>query len=91
MTSIDATARIERGAELGRDVTIGPFCVIGPKVILGDGCLLAGHVHVTGRTIIGGNQDSRRSPRWAPRRNRFITMARILGSRLAPTAMYVSM
>jgi UDP-N-acetylglucosamine acyltransferase len=53
MTTIDPTARIERGAELGNDVTVGPYCVIGPKVKIGDGCRLLAHVYVTGRTTIG--------------------------------------
>jgi UDP-N-acetylglucosamine acyltransferase len=53
MTVIDPTARVERGARLGRDVIIGPYCVIGPKVSIGDGCQLLTHVHVTGRTTIG--------------------------------------
>ena len=53
MTSIDPTARIESGAEIGRDVSIGPYCIIGSKVVLADGCRLAGHVHVTGHTRIG--------------------------------------
>jgi UDP-N-acetylglucosamine acyltransferase len=53
MTVIDPTARIERGAQLGRDVSIGPYCVIGPKVSIGDGCQLSSHVLVTGRTTIG--------------------------------------
>jgi UDP-N-acetylglucosamine acyltransferase len=53
MTVIDPTARIERGAQLGRDVAIGPYCVIGAKVSIGDGCQLLSHVHVTGRTTIG--------------------------------------
>ena len=53
MTSVDPTARVESGAELGSDVTIGPYCVIGPKVKLGDGCRLLAHVHITGRTTIG--------------------------------------
>ncbi len=53
MTNIDPTARVARGAELGRDVSIGPYCVVGPKVTIGDGCHLLTHVHVTGRTTIG--------------------------------------
>jgi len=53
MSTIDPTARVDRGAELGSDVAIGPYCVIGPKVKIGDGCRLLSHVHVTGRTTIG--------------------------------------
>jgi UDP-N-acetylglucosamine acyltransferase len=53
MSTIDPTARVERGAEIGKDVKIGPYCVIGPKVKIEDGCQLVAHVHVTGRTTIG--------------------------------------
>ena len=31
MSSIDPTARIEKGAQIGRNVTIGPYCVIGAE------------------------------------------------------------
>lgn len=53
MSTVDPTARIERGAEIGKDVKIGPYCVIGPKVKIDDGCQLLAYVHVTGRTTIG--------------------------------------
>lgn len=53
MSTVDPTARMERGAEIGKDVTIGPYCVVGSKVKIGDGCHLLAHVHVTGRTTIG--------------------------------------
>jgi UDP-N-acetylglucosamine acyltransferase len=53
MSTIDPTARVERGAEIGKDVKIGPYCVIGPKVKIEDGCQLLSHIHVAGRTTIG--------------------------------------
>lgn len=53
MTTIDASARVAEGAEIGKDVTIGPFCIIGPNVVIGDGCRLVAHVHVAGHTAIG--------------------------------------
>ena len=53
MSLIDATACIQRGAEIGTGVSIGPYCVIGPHVVIGDGCRLVAHVHVTGHTSIG--------------------------------------
>lgn len=53
MTTIDPTARVERGAQIGRDVTIGPYCIIGPNVTLGESCHLGGHVHIAGRTTVG--------------------------------------
>lgn len=37
---IDASARIDPGARIGRDVHIGAFCVIGPRVTVGDGAWL---------------------------------------------------
>lgn len=53
MASIDPSARIEKGAVIGRDVSIGPFCVIGPNAVIGDGCQLLANVHVAGHTAIG--------------------------------------
>jgi len=53
MATIDPTARIEAGAEVGKDVSIGPYCVIGPQAVIGDGCKLISHVHVSGHTTIG--------------------------------------
>jgi len=50
---IDASARIEAGAVIGRDVSIGPYCTIGPHVTVGDGCRLLAHVNLTGHTTIG--------------------------------------
>lgn len=51
--TIDASARIESGATIGKDVSIGPYCTIGPNVSIGDGCRLLAHVHVAGHTTIG--------------------------------------
>ena len=53
MTTIDPTARIDRGAQVGLNVTIGPYCVIGPQVTIGDDCRLGPHVNLAGRTTIG--------------------------------------
>jgi UDP-N-acetylglucosamine acyltransferase len=53
MSTIDPTARVSPGAELGREVFIGPYCTIGPNVRIGDGCRLMSHVNVTGHTTIG--------------------------------------
>ncbi len=52
-STIDASARIEAGAVVGRDVSIGPFCTVGPHVTLGDGCRLHAHVNITGHIAIG--------------------------------------
>jgi UDP-N-acetylglucosamine acyltransferase len=53
MAMIDATARIEPGAVIGRGVSVGPYCIIGPHVVIGDDCNLMGHVHLTGHTVVG--------------------------------------
>jgi UDP-N-acetylglucosamine acyltransferase len=50
---IDASARIEAGAAIGRNVSIGPYCTVGPHVSVGDGCRLHAHVNITGHTTIG--------------------------------------
>lgn len=50
---VDASARIEAGAVIGKDVLIGPYCTIGANVQIGDGCRLLAHVNLTGHTTIG--------------------------------------
>jgi UDP-N-acetylglucosamine acyltransferase len=50
---IDAAARIEPGATIGRDASIGPYCIVGPNAVVAEGCRLVAHVHVTGHTTIG--------------------------------------
>lgn len=51
--TIDPTARVEKGAELGEDVQVGPWCQVGPQVRLGDGCILDSMVKVAGATELG--------------------------------------
>jgi UDP-N-acetylglucosamine acyltransferase len=51
--TIDPSARIAAGAEIGKNVCIGPYCIIGPNVTLADGCRLISHVNVTGHTSVG--------------------------------------
>jgi UDP-N-acetylglucosamine acyltransferase len=53
MTTIDSSARIADGAQIGNDVVVGPNCVIGANVKLGDGCRLIANVHIMGHTEIG--------------------------------------
>ena len=53
MSTIDPTARVEAGAQIGRDVSIGPYCTVGAHVTIGDGCRLVSHVSITGHTSIG--------------------------------------
>ncbi len=53
MGTIDPTARIDKGAQIGSNVNVGPYCVVGANVTIGDDCTLLAHVHVAGRTTIG--------------------------------------
>ena len=53
MTSIHATAVVDKESEMGSDVEIGPYCVIGQEVAIGDGTCLKSHVVLDGCTRIG--------------------------------------
>ena len=53
MTTIDPTAHVAAGAQIGQDVSIGPFCIVGPNVVIGDGVRLVAHVHLAGHTTVG--------------------------------------
>ncbi len=53
MSTIDPTARIASGAEIGRNVSIGPYCTIGSNVQVGDDCRIDPHVNLAGDTTIG--------------------------------------
>jgi UDP-N-acetylglucosamine acyltransferase len=53
MSSIHATAIVDRGAELGPDVELGPYCIVGPGVILGARTRVQAHVTIEGDTRIG--------------------------------------
>lgn len=50
---INATARVESGAVVGRGAHIGPYCVIGGDVTIGEGCRFEAQVHIAGHTTIG--------------------------------------
>lgn len=52
-TTVDPTARVEKGAELGDGVVVGPWCRVGPHVRLDDGCVLDSSVVLDGHTRIG--------------------------------------
>jgi UDP-N-acetylglucosamine acyltransferase len=52
-TTIDPTAIVHAGAQLGRNVSIGPFCTVGENVVIEDGARLVSHVVVDGHTRIG--------------------------------------
>ncbi|MEZ4650636.1 MAG: acyl-ACP--UDP-N-acetylglucosamine O-acyltransferase [Candidatus Eisenbacteria bacterium] len=51
--TIDPSARVADGAQLGEDVQIGPWCIVDAGVRLGDGCILDSMVKVTGDTELG--------------------------------------
>jgi UDP-N-acetylglucosamine acyltransferase len=51
--TIDPTARIEDGAEIGVGTSIGPYCIVGSNVSIGRDCKLISHVHIAGQTTIG--------------------------------------
>jgi UDP-N-acetylglucosamine acyltransferase len=53
MVTVDPTALVAKGAELGDGVQIGPWCRIGPQVRLGEGCILDSMVVLDGRTEVG--------------------------------------
>lgn len=53
MVSVDPTARVEKGAELGDGTVVGPWCRIGPDVKVGEGCRLDAMVLLDGHTEIG--------------------------------------
>ncbi len=53
MASIDPTARVESGAELGENVVVGPWCRVGPRVRIGAHTVLDSMVVVDGDTEIG--------------------------------------
>ncbi|MEW5918451.1 MAG: UDP-3-O-(3-hydroxymyristoyl)glucosamine N-acyltransferase [Gemmatimonadota bacterium] len=52
-TGIDATARIGRGAQIGRAVSIGPYVVIGAGATIGDESQLDAHVVIGDGVDVG--------------------------------------
>ncbi len=57
MTQIGQNSYIDPKAQIAEDVIIGPNCYIGPKVVINAGCKLHNNVTITGRTIIGENNE----------------------------------
>ncbi|QOG12212.1 acyl-ACP--UDP-N-acetylglucosamine O-acyltransferase [Arcobacter sp. FWKO B] len=55
MSQIDETAKIAKGAIIGKNVTIGAFCVIGENVVIGDSTIIEPHCVISGKTTIGKN------------------------------------
>jgi UDP-N-acetylglucosamine acyltransferase len=52
---IHKTAIIDSNAKISENVKIGPYCVVGPDVEIGEGTVVQSHVNITGKTIIGIN------------------------------------
>jgi UDP-N-acetylglucosamine acyltransferase len=53
--SVDPTARIAPGAELGPGVRVGPYSVIGPQVRIGPQTIVGSHVVIEGDTTLGAD------------------------------------
>lgn len=54
MTSgVDATAVVDRRAEIGQDVSVGPFAIVEAGVVLGRGCVVHAHGVVRGPAVLG--------------------------------------
>jgi len=53
MVSIDPTARVNAGAELGENVVVGPWCQVGPHARIGADTVLDSMVVVDGHIEIG--------------------------------------
>ncbi len=52
---IHKTAIIDSNAKISENVKIGPYSVVGPDVEIGEGTVVQSHVNITGKTIIGIN------------------------------------
>ncbi|MBN1541948.1 acyl-[acyl-carrier-protein]--UDP-N-acetylglucosamine O-acyltransferase, partial [candidate division KSB1 bacterium] len=53
MTTIHATAVVDKKAEIGNNVTIGPFSVVEGDVVIGDDCQIGPHTYVADGARIG--------------------------------------
>ena len=54
---IHRTAIIDTKAKISSTVNVGPYSVIGPNVEIGDNVMIQSHVNITGRTVIGKNNN----------------------------------
>ena len=54
---IHKTAIIDTKSKISSTVNIGPYTVIGPDVEIGDNVVIQSHVNITGRTVIGKNNN----------------------------------
>ena len=55
MTSIHATALVDKHAQIADGVQIGAYSLVGPDVVLGEGCVIHNHVTLAGATTLGKN------------------------------------
>lgn len=53
MTTIHATAIVDKNASLDSTVEVGPYAVIGPNVVIGAGTKIGSHVVMDGHTTVG--------------------------------------
>ncbi|MDH4180747.1 MAG: acyl-ACP--UDP-N-acetylglucosamine O-acyltransferase [Betaproteobacteria bacterium] len=53
MTSVHATAIVDRSAELADDVVVGPFSIVGPGCAIGAGTVVGPHAVIAARTRMG--------------------------------------
>lgn len=52
---ISSTAKVCKGAVLGKNVSVGDYSFIGPDVRIGDNVQIGNHVIIEGRSFIGNN------------------------------------
>jgi len=52
-TVIDATAVVDRGAQIGVGTQIGPYAIIGKNAVIGDRCTIGPHAIIDGWTLVG--------------------------------------
>jgi UDP-N-acetylglucosamine acyltransferase len=50
---VDATAVVDRRAEIGQDVSVGPYAIVEAGVVLGRGCVVHAHGVVRGPAVLG--------------------------------------
>lgn len=55
MAKVSPLAIVEKGAKLAGDVRVGAFSYIGEKVKIAAGCIIENNVTITGKTVIGEN------------------------------------
>ena len=54
---IHQTAIVSPKSNISHNIKIGPFCIIDDDVVIDENCELISHVHITGKTKIGKNNN----------------------------------